>query len=201
MENLKKTIGENLLKLRKSKNMTQLEFAKTFNFSDKAISRWERGEAMPDIEVLCQISNYFDISLDELVGKCVTDEIRMEEVLPTLADEIKGKVERHKKFSIALLWISAVWIVLSLSFTYCMMFLDYQAWWLYIWGVPISTVVFMFFDFKWNLIKKKYILHSTLLWTLLLSIYLQTIHLNLWLIFVVGIPIQVSIYLFNILKK
>jgi len=56
MENINEIIGQNLLKLRKQKKLTQLELADKFNYSDKSISKWEKGESLPSIEVLHELS-------------------------------------------------------------------------------------------------------------------------------------------------
>ncbi|MEI3434697.1 MAG: helix-turn-helix transcriptional regulator [Clostridia bacterium] len=59
MNDLKRIIANNITNLRKSKNLTQLEFAKELNYSDKAISKWERAESIPDVVVLKQIADFF----------------------------------------------------------------------------------------------------------------------------------------------
>ena len=61
-------IGENLKRLRREKDLTQEELAAHLGVSFQAISKWERGESYPDITILPALSNYFKISIDELVG-------------------------------------------------------------------------------------------------------------------------------------
>ena len=61
-------IGENLKRLRREKDLTQEELAAHLGISFQAISKWERGESYPDITILPALSNYFKISIDELVG-------------------------------------------------------------------------------------------------------------------------------------
>ena len=51
MNDLKQIIAHNIIKLRKEKNLTQIEFAQKLNYSDKAISKWERAESSPDLSV------------------------------------------------------------------------------------------------------------------------------------------------------
>jgi transcriptional regulator with XRE-family HTH domain len=58
MKDISETIGKNILKYRRELGITQIEFAEKLNYSDKAISKWERGESLPDIETLIQISNF-----------------------------------------------------------------------------------------------------------------------------------------------
>lgn len=61
-------IGENLKRLRREKDLTQEELAAHLGISFQAISKWERDESYPDITILPALSNYFKISIDELVG-------------------------------------------------------------------------------------------------------------------------------------
>ena len=64
MENLNITIGKKLLYLRKKSKLTQAELAEKLNYSDKAISKWEKGESLPSVEVFYKISKLYGVSLD-----------------------------------------------------------------------------------------------------------------------------------------
>ena len=66
-EQLKQTVANNIAQLRKSKGLTQLELAERLNYSDKAVSKWERGEGLPDVLVLSKMAEIFDVTLAELV--------------------------------------------------------------------------------------------------------------------------------------
>lgn len=61
------TFGEFLCKLRKEKGMTQAELAKRLGVTDKAVSKWETGEAMPESGSLLPIANIFGVTVDELL--------------------------------------------------------------------------------------------------------------------------------------
>jgi transcriptional regulator with XRE-family HTH domain len=70
-----KQIGMTIRKLRISKGLTQLALAKIFNVSDKTISKWESGKGLPEIESLINLSDYFQISIDDLLrGKLSSNE-------------------------------------------------------------------------------------------------------------------------------
>ena len=69
-------VGENLKELRKKKNNTQEDLADFLSVSITAVSKWERGECYPDIELLPKISAYYDVSIDDLLG---VGEIRKQE--------------------------------------------------------------------------------------------------------------------------
>ena len=61
-------IAENIRSLRSQKNITQEELAAYLNISFQSVSKWERGENMPDIQTLAALANYFDVTTDELLG-------------------------------------------------------------------------------------------------------------------------------------
>lgn len=61
--------SERLLELRKSKNLSQKALGAEFGLSDAAITMMEKGKRSPSFEVLCALADYFDVSLDYLVGR------------------------------------------------------------------------------------------------------------------------------------
>ncbi len=61
-------IGENIKKLRRERNLTQEEMAAHLGISFQSVSKWERGDGYPDITMLPALSNYFGVSVDELLG-------------------------------------------------------------------------------------------------------------------------------------
>ena len=62
-----KTIGEKINTLRKQRNMTQDELAEKMGVSSQAASKWEKDLSIPDLPVLLELSDFFHISLDDLV--------------------------------------------------------------------------------------------------------------------------------------
>ena len=66
-EKLKNQIGANIAAYRKSRGMTQATLAEKLNYSDKAVSKWERGESVPDVMTLVAIARQFGVTVDELV--------------------------------------------------------------------------------------------------------------------------------------
>ena len=61
-------IGENIKRIRRERNLTQEEVATHLGISFQSISKWERGDGYPDITMLPVLSNYFGISVDDLLG-------------------------------------------------------------------------------------------------------------------------------------
>ena len=74
MKDIKEVFAENLLQLRKSAGFTQSDLAEKLNYSDKAVSKWERAEAVPDVSVLIAIAFLFGVSVDFLVKEHTAEE-------------------------------------------------------------------------------------------------------------------------------
>ena len=69
MENLNAIVANNLSELRKKSGLTQQQLAKQFNYSDKTISKWELGYAIPSVDVLKDLATFYGVNIDYLVNK------------------------------------------------------------------------------------------------------------------------------------
>ena len=67
MDNVNSVIAKNLVTLRKKSNLTQLQLAEKLNYSDKAISKWEKGEALPNINVLMALADFYEVKIQDIV--------------------------------------------------------------------------------------------------------------------------------------
>lgn len=186
---IKQNIAKNISELRKSNKLTQLELAEKLNYSDKAISRWERGDTLPDIDVLCQICELFGVSFEYLISQNSQKEVQK----ATLA-------QVGNRLTITLLAISVVWIIATFVYVYSNIIFETQPWIAFIWAIPITAIVAFVCNRMWG--KRIYTLFilSVLVWSTLAAFYLQLLSYNLWLIFLLGIPIQATIFLWYRLK-
>lgn len=109
-----KKIGTLLKKLRNEKGLTQEQFAQVVNVSNRTVSRWENGNNMPDLDILIQISDYYEIDLRELLdgerkGEKMNKEL--EETVLKAVDYTNNETELYTKkvhwllFTGAMLWI------------------------------------------------------------------------------------------------
>ena len=64
-----KQYGEELKMQREAHNLTQSDLAKATGIKQQNISRWERGEALPNIDFCVQLADFYGITLDELIGR------------------------------------------------------------------------------------------------------------------------------------
>lgn len=186
MENVKEIIARNLAELRKSHKMTQSALAEKLNYSDKAISRWEHAETLPDIETLCRICDIYGVSFEYLLNKD-TSEVNY---APKKENNLARRV------IICLISICTVWLVATVLFTSVKTLFDIYVWQLFIWAIPASLYAVLICNKIWWKSKVcRAIVSSFCSWTFILAVYLQTLEYNLWLLFIVGVPIQAIILL------
>ena len=69
IKDIKEIVASNLVKYRKEANLTQSQLAEKINYTDKAISKWERGESSPDTDNLIALASLYNITLDDLLNK------------------------------------------------------------------------------------------------------------------------------------
>ena len=196
MNNAKEMLAVNLVKLRLESKMTQSEVAEKLNYTDKSVSKWERGEAIPPIDVLKDIANLYGVSLDYLVAD--TENVSYDK-------RYTSKANNTNKVIITLLAVSIVWIVATVLFTYGIIFAGQSFWILFIAACPLTAVVLIVFNSIWGKRKYTFILISVLIWALITTIFLFFLstpsHYNLWAIFILGIPLQIATILWSQLKK
>ena len=75
---MKNNLGETIRRLRKMKNITQETLADAVGVTIPAVSKWERGECLPDVTLIVPIASYFDITTDELLG--VSEEVKQAKI-------------------------------------------------------------------------------------------------------------------------
>ncbi len=190
MENLNFIIAKNLSSLRRKNKLTQVQLAEKLNYSDKAISKWEKGESLPPVEVLHKICKLYGVSMDYIVG----DEKKEPKIIET-ADL------RKRYLNITLLSILAVWFVALVLFVSFDIFAHKDYFIIFAWAVPLSSVVGIIFDAIWNKCKMLFWLLTILTWSLLLCAALQFLSFNIWKILLIGIPLQIAIYLWSRMVK
>lgn len=197
MQDLKFVIAKNIQKLRQEKGMTQLELAEKINYSDKTVSKWERGESLPDIVVLKSVADLFEVTLDYLVeeehdGKPVTR-------------EMLDKNYRRNCYIITGTSIFIVALMATLIFVILAMIFPGTSypWLCYAYSVPAAVIVWLVFNSIWFNPRKNYMIVSLLVWSLLLALYLTFSMLGfyIWPILLIGIPAQLIILVWSKLKN
>lgn len=187
MKDINIVIGNNIRELRKINKMTQNDLAEKLNYSNKAVSRWESGEVIPDVQTLNSICEIFEIPIAKI----------FEENLQTEKVKKEYKFRMGNKLAISLLAVLMIWLVATVMFVYSRITFDDNLWQVFLWAIPLSCVIGIIFNSIWGKKFWNFVLISCLVWSTLACIYLQFIVYNMWLIFIVGIPVQIGIILWS----
>lgn len=193
MKEIKEIISQNLISLRKERGLTQNELAEKLAYSDNMVSRWERGEITPSIETLQKISEFYNVSLSSLLEENSAENSAKEK-------SQEEKIDNMKKFSIILSLLTTVWFAITISFVYANAVLHQNIWKIFVLGVPLSCIVLLLFNGTWNKYIYRFVVSTVLLWSLLTFLYLKFLEYNLYLIFIVGIPVQLSLVIWAFIK-
>lgn len=187
MDNIKDIVKNNLINLRKEHKLTQVDLSKKIKYSDKAISRWENGDVLPDVEILGSICEIYGVPISYLFEE------------HHIIDN--DKAQRGNRIAFEVLCICLVWTIITIAFVYLQIIQNINAFQVFIWGVPTSAIVVLRFNRKWERNRLVSFLAQTILcWSVLTSIYLSFLSLNLWLIYLIGIPLQACIIVASFVK-
>lgn len=189
MENLNQIFAENLIKLRKSKKLTQLELSEKLNYSDRNISKWENGTSLPTCDTLKELASFFGVSMDYFFEK--HNKVEM------LSNEDDSR--RLKLIIIGLAMLGALFVSVVCFVAFPNFF--NVSWLSFVWGVVLCSIIGIIFTSIWfNRSHYLFLFISLLVWTGIAASYLTVLminNLNLWYLFVVGIPLQLAIFVWS----
>ncbi len=207
MENLALTVGKNLSALRKAKGLTQQELAQQINYSDKSLSKWELGYALPSVDVMLDIAHFYGVTIDYLTQEHLPEAIEQQ-----IAEDKKQDVNASNKAVILAMTLTFVLLV-AMSIFFSSYFihegkdLPVGIWSVYVWMIPIMCFLSAW-EVRWFYHNRVafWVLASSFLWSLLLAFcfYFQFFRVpseNVWFILVVGIPIQIILVLLAKYKR
>ena len=183
---LRKTVAKNIAQYRKAHHDTQLDLATKLNYSDKSVSKRERGESLPDVYILSQIAELYGVSVSALIG----------EIQPP------RESKPHYHMFILLLSLALTMAVATLLFSMFMICkVDYPAWMFFVYALPVCSIICIVFTSLWWGILWQGVSVSALIWTLGLSLYLSFELENVSLIFLVCAALQVLTLLWEGFRK
>lgn len=195
MEDIKDIIAGNLIRLRQEAGLTQLQLAEMLNYSDKAVSKWERGESIPDIRVLIQLADIYHITVDDIVKsqpeKVVSPKLNM------------GK----KRLLVTILSVGLVWFVATgiFAIVFFIPSVEQYAYLTYLVATFVSAVVLTVFSGIWGNRITSAVSCSLIVWTLAVNLHIFCLQFTemsrLWLFYVVGAPFQILIIFWFVLRK
>ncbi len=188
-EQLRKNIAKNISELRKASEITQADLAKQLNYSDKSISKWERGDGVPDVIVLQKIADLFGVTINDIIS-----------------DE-KPKLPRKKPYLtnrivIPLLAVGLVFLIASIAFFVLRMidvWVDKSAL-LFAYAVPVALIVLLIFSEIWWVLTARLLTLSGLIWTFFACIRLTVANEDINYIFIIAAILQVITVLWFVMR-
>ena len=215
MDNWKQIVAANLVRLRKENQLTQLQLAEQLHYSDKAVSKWERGESLPDLAVMKQLADYYGIRIDDFMRDPAAPEEEPaaeqpaepspeESVMQESGTDSSGAVLQRKHNRVIITGMAAllVWLVASMIFVVLdtvLPELKYTSF-LFIYAAPITAVVALVFNSIWFNRRWNFVIISLLIWSVLGALFMTFYEYKIWKLFLIGIPAQLIVVLWSRLR-
>ena len=174
-ELMRQQIARNIAFYRKTGGHTQAELAEKLNYSDKSVSKWERGEGVPDIYVLKQIADLYQVTVNDLIS-----------------DEAPRLPAKKPRLLILLLSVGLVWLAaLVLFFALMLLCPELPGKWLcFLYAVPVSGIILAVFTCLWWELWKRCLSIAVIIWGLAVCIHLTVAIPGSYLIYVVAGVLQ-----------
>ena len=193
MIELNEIIAKNLALYRKQMQLTQAELAEKINYSDKSISKWERGEGIPDIAILKKLADFYGITVNDFLSE--------EKVIKPI--KIRKKIFQ-KHVIIPALSVGIVWLVATLVFIGLNLIPNIFttfSWLCFIYAIPVSAIVVTVFASVWHQHLVNFFAISVICWTTTLSVSLSLALSNSWILYLIPTVLQVLLVFWFFLKK
>lgn len=188
-EEFNKQVAQNLIKYRKFNNLTQVALAEKLNYSDKAVSKWESGECLPDVYVLQNIAEIYGVTVNDLLSKKAT---------------LKMPSNKVKRFFVPALSCAIVWLVALLTFFILKIIYPTATnlWLTFIVAIPLTFIVELVFNCIYKNLIMQFISISAIIWTTVLTLHLSlySIVSQIILLYLVAIAIEVLAILWYVYR-
>ena len=188
LSDLKLISASNIIRLRTQAGFTQAELGEKLNYSDKTISKWERGEAIPDAYVLTQMAEIFNVTVDYLLSTHDAWEN------PNAQEEQEQGISRHSVNMIIAIAVLGVW-TMALSVFVLLWLLGFIVWQSFIVALPVSILTYMVLICVFN--RRKYLQYviAAFVLSIFVLLYFMLPLQKPWQLFLVAAPSIVLVFL------
>ena len=195
LDDLKLVTAGNLINLRTGAGMTQAELGAKLNYSDKSISKWERGEAIPDAYVLTQIAELFGVSVDYILSSHDAWE-------PTVAPEDPRQDVVYSTSVITAIAVLGVWTLALTAFVTLWLAVDQLRWQIFVAAFPVSVLTWMVLMCVFKRTRHLKYMVALFVLSIFVCVYLLLLNRNPWQIFMIAVLAEVIVFLsFHVQKK
>ncbi len=194
LNELKLVSASNIIKLRQGAGLTQAELGARLNYSDKTISKWERGEAIPDAYVLTQLAAMFGVTVDYLLSshdawEAPKEEEEEEYEPPTPADR-----SYSENMIIALVFVS-VWTACIIAFVSLWMAVELVLWQIFAVALPVSLLVVMILMCVFKKSAALQYIIAAFVFSIFVMLYFVLPGGRAWQLFLIGVPAVIIVFL------
>ena len=186
LSDLKLISASNIINLRTARGMTQAELGAKLNYSDKTVSKWERGEAIPDAYVLTQLAELFGVTVNDLLTADNTWE-------PPKDEDAAPDRSYSVNVIIALVLLSVFTMTLAVFVT--LWLIDIIEWRVFLVGLSVGLLVYLILDCVFKRGKKlPYLLGAFVLSLFVLAYFFLPVH-HPWQLFLLAVPAEAIVFL------
>ena len=186
MDERKATIASNLIKLRLAAGMTQAELGEKLNYSDKSISKWERGDVTTDVFVLMQIADIFGVDVDYLLKP-------HNEIEPAIYNKPAAQAT-YTTNMITLVTLLGIWTVALFVFV-ILWICGMVVWLVFVYAVPVSLITLLVLRSVWQEGRGNRFIIAALVLSVIATVYLTFLARNLWQLWLLAIPSLLLVFL------
>ena len=192
LSELRLICASNLIRLRTGAGMTQAELGAKLNYSDKSVSKWERGEAIPDAWVLTRLAEIFGVTVDYLLSS------HTGWVSPDKAEDEGPQYRRGMIYAVAIL---SVW-TMALTVFIVLWWIGLHWWPVFAVALTASAVVYLGLSIYFKRLKNLQYILAALVLSVFILLYVLTLPLgNNWQLFLIAVPAEILVFLACNIKR
>ena len=191
MDECRAAVAANLIRLRTAAGLTQSELGDKLNYSDKSVSKWERGDAAPDVFVMKQIADIYGVTVDYLLQPHEENE-----GMPAPA----GEDADYSTAIITTVSILGIWTVALLIFV-VLWLTGSIVWQIFVYAIPISLITLLVLHSIWRGGRWNQYIIAALVLSVILTVYLSLLPSNPWQLFLLAIPAELVVFLSFRIKR
>lgn len=190
LSELKLISASNIIKLRTRAGLTQAELGEKLNYSDKTISKWERGEAIPDAYVLTQMAELFGVTVDYLLSSHDAWESPEQQ-----EEEEQRQAERHYSINVIIaISVLGVWTMALTIFVMLWLF-DIILWQTFVVALPVSILTYMVLICVFRRRKHLQFVIAAFVLSMFILLYFTLPMQKPWQLFLIAVPAEVIVFL------
>lgn len=190
-DELKLVVASRLIRLRQEQGLTQAELGAKLNYSDKTVSKWERGESIPDAFVLLRLAEIYGTTVDGLLRN---DAPWQDPVEKQRAQE-RADAPKFSSTVVTLVAIMSIWTMAVVMFVIFWLATNTLQWMIFACAVPLSLITLLVLNSIWNKGRHNMFIIMGLVACIVTLVYLFLLTINPWQLFLILIPAEVLVFL------